>query len=162
MAKVYAQQNPIQVLSWSKNCFAPKNGLSKLDPHGLSWSVLTRPTLTWLTLTLTIQHDLYFPDLTCPWKPCHDWTCLNLTRPDLTCLDLIRLDLTCPDKNCPDLTCSKRDLSWHLDCQHTITTSHAPLRQPPDTLQTPSRHLPDTHKTVTKVQTCRVSPSARS
>ena len=37
-----------------------------------------------------------------------------------------------------------------------------PARHPHDTLQTMSKHLPDTHKTVTKIQTCKVIPSAGS
>ena len=88
---------------------------------------------------------------------------------------------TCPDLTCPDLTYPDFTLP---DLPVIIWASHG---YPPDTLKTPSRHpletlqtvtrlqtparqtsryFPDTLQTptclVTKFQTCRVVPSARS
>ena len=73
------------------------------------------------------------------------WT---LVEVDLSWLDLSWQDLSWVDLSWLDL--SRLDLSWLepiLTYQINIWTSH---RYPPDTLKTPSSHLPDTLQTLPK------------
>ena len=45
---------------------------------------------------------------------------------------------------------------------NVVNSQRIPVRHLPDTFQTIAKHPPDTHKIVTKDQTCTVIPSAIS